>query len=267
MPGESAGAALEAAQRLAGEGLSATFTLLGENVDEPSQASAAAGEYLRLLDRIEELDLDAEISVKPSQLGLELDRDGALAHMHRLADRSAAMGRAVWIDMESSGSVDATIGLYRELLSRSPNAGLCLQAYLRRTYDDVQALASASPAIRLVKGAYREPRDLAFGAGRLIDESYFRLACHLAKIARRLVLGTHDTDLIARVEAAVPGGRDAFEVAMLYGIRSDEQRRLARDGYTVRTLISYGPYWYPWFMRRIAEKPAANTLLALRNLI
>ena len=121
------------------------------------------------------------------------------------------------------------------------------------------------PTIRLVKGAYREPKDVAFQDKRVIDESYFRLATHLATSARRLTLGTHDTDLVARIEAAVPGGRDAFEVAMLYGIRSDEQRRLARDGYAVRTLIAYGPYWYPWFMRRIAEKPVANTLLALRN--
>jgi len=267
MPGESADEALEAALRLSHEELPATFTLLGENVDTPSQATAAADEYLRLLDRIEELDLDAEVSVKLTQLGLDLDRDAALAHMRRLADRSASMGRTAWIDMESSEHTDATIHLYRELLESSPAGGLCLQAYLRRTYDDVQALAAASPAIRLVKGAYREPRELAFGDHRLIDESYLRLACHLAKITRRLVLGTHDTDLIARVEAAVPGGRDAFEVAMLYGIRSDAQRRLARAGYAIRTLISYGPHWYPWFMRRIAEKPFENTFLALRNLV
>ncbi len=118
-----------------------------------------------------------------------------------------------------------------------------------------------------MKGAYREPKDVAFQDKRLIDESYFRLASHLATSCSRLALGTHDTDLVARIEAAVPGGRDAFEVAMLYGIRSDEQRRLAREGYAVRTLIAYGPYWYPWFMRRIAEKPVANTLLALRNLV
>jgi proline dehydrogenase len=118
-----------------------------------------------------------------------------------------------------------------------------------------------------VKGAYRETKEHAFQSKHLIDESYFRLASHLVTSARRLALGTHDTDLVARVEIAVPRGRDAFEVAMLYGIRADDQRRLARNGYTVRTLISYGPYWYPWFMRRIAEKPVANTLLALRNLV
>lgn len=267
MPGETAEHGLDAAQRLATEGLPATFTLLGENVDDLSQATAAAGEYLRLLDRIDALGLDAEVSVKLTQLGFDLEPDATMLHMERLADRSAHMGRTVWIDMESSAYVDSTIDLYASLLARFPNSGLCMQAYLHRTWDDVQKLAPMSPTIRLVKGAYREPKDVAFQDKRLVDESYFRLASHLATSCRRLALGTHDTDLVARIEAAVPGGRDAFEVAMLYGIRSDEQRRLAREGYTVRTLIAYGPYWYPWFMRRIAEKPVANTLLALRNVL
>jgi proline dehydrogenase len=267
MPGETAEDGLKAAQRLATDGLPATFTLLGENVDDLSQATAAAGEYLRLLDRIDALGLDAEVSVKLTLLGFDLEPDATMVHMERLADRSASMGRTVWIDMESSAYVDGTIDLYAALLARSPNTGLCMQAYLRRTWDDVQTLAPMSPSIRLVKGAYREPKHVAFDDKRLIDESYLRLACHLVTSARRLALGTHDTDLVARIETAIPGGREAFEVAMLYGIRSDEQRRLAREGYTVRTLIAYGPYWYPWFMRRIAEKPVANTLLALRNVL
>ena len=265
MPGETADDGLAAAERLAADGLPATFTVLGENVDDLSQATAAAGEYLRLLDRIDALGLDAEVSVKLTQLGFDLGPDATMVHMERLADRSAELGRTVWIDMESSAYVDATVDLYATLLRRSANTGLCIQAYLHRTWDDVQRLIPLSPTIRLVKGAYREPKDVAFQDKRVIDESYFRLATHLSTSARRLALGTHDTDLVARIEAAVPGGRDAFEVAMLYGIRSDEQRRLARDGFTVRTLIAYGPYWYPWFMRRIAEKPVANTLLALRN--
>jgi proline dehydrogenase len=267
MPGETAEEGLEAAQRLAGHGLPSTFTVLGENVDDLAQATAAAGECLRLLDRIDTLGVDAEVSVKLTQLGFDLDPDATMNHMERLADRSAEMRRTVWIDMESSAYVDGTIDLYAALLARSPNTGLCMQAYLRRTWDDVQRLAPLSPSIRLVKGAYREPKDLAFQGKALIDESYFRLASHLAASANRLALGTHDTGLIERIEAAVAGGRRAFEVAMLYGIRSDEQCRLAREGYTVRTLIAYGPYWYPWFMRRIAEKPVANTLLALRNVL
>jgi proline dehydrogenase len=265
MPGETADDGLTAAERLAAEGLPATFTVLGENVDDMSQATAAAGEYLRLLDRIDEMGLDAEVSVKLTQLGFDLEPDATMLHMERLADRSAEMDRTVWIDMESSAYVDGTVDLYAALLRRSPNTGLCIQAYLHRTWDDVQRLAPLGPTIRLVKGAYREPKAVAFQDKRVIDESYFRLATHLATSARRLALGTHDTDLVARIEAATPGGRSSFEVAMLYGIRADEQRRLAGDGFAVRTLIAYGPYWYPWFMRRIAEKPVENTLLALRN--
>lgn len=268
MPGETAQEAIDAAQRLAGSaGIPATFTRLGEHTTELSQAADAAREYLRLLDRIEELGLDAEISVKLTQLGLDQDPGVTATHMSRLVDRSEQLGRTCWIDMESTAHVAATVDLYERELRRSPHVGLCLQAYLRRTYDDVCRLLPAEPSIRLVKGAYREPRELAFASKAAIDESFARLASHLVHgRARRLALGSHDTDLIARVSADL-GGHEAFEVAMLYGIRSDEQRRLADEGYRVRTLISYGPSWYPWFMRRMAEKPVANTWLALRNLV
>ena len=268
MPGESAEDALAAAQRqFDADAIPVTFTRLGENVQELSQAADAAGDYLRMLDRIEELGLDAEISLKLTQLGFDLDPDVTATHLARLVDRSAELGRTCWIDMESTHYVAATVDLYERELSRSPHVGLCLQAYLRRTYEDIQRLLPAEPSIRLVKGAYREPKEVAFQSKASIDESYLRLASHLVKGgARRVALGSHDTDLIARIDAAL-GGHDGFEVAMLYGIRTDEQRRLHAEGYQVRTLISYGPSWYPWFMRRIAEKPVENTLLALRNLV
>ena len=268
MPGESAEDALAAAQRqFDTDAIPVTFTRLGENVQELSQAADAAGDYLRMLDRIEELGLDAEISLKLTQLGFDLDPDVTATHLSRLVDRSAALGRTCWIDMESTHYVAATVDLYERELKRSPHVGLCLQAYLHRTYDDIQRLLPAEPSIRLVKGAYREPKEVAFQSKASIDESYLRLASHLVKGgARRIALGSHDTDLIARIATAL-GGHDGFEVAMLYGIRTDEQRRLHAEGYRVRTLISYGPSWYPWFMRRIAEKPVENTLLALRNLV
>ena len=268
MPGESAEDALAAAQRqFDTDAIPVTFTRLGENVQELSQAADAAGDYLRMLDRIEELGLDAEISLKLTQLGFDLDPDVTATHLSRLVDRSAELGRTCWIDMESTHYVAATVDLYERELKRSPHVGLCLQAYLRRTYEDIQRLLPAEPSIRLVKGAYREPKEVAFQSKASIDESYLRLASHLVKGgAKRVALGSHDTDLIARIATAL-GGHDAFEVAMLYGIRTDEQRRLHAEGYQVRTLISYGPSWYPWFMRRIAEKPVENTLLALRNLV
>ena len=174
--------------------------------------------------------------------------------------------------MESTGYVEATVDLYEGLLKDGHDVGLCMQAYLKRTWDDVQRLLPHGPSIRLVKGAYRESSDAVFTDRRVIDEAYLRLATHLATDpegrVRRTVLGTHDMDLVARIEGAVgAGARDRVEIAMLYGIRVEDQLRLARDGYAVRTLISYGDHWYPWFMRRIAEKPVPNTLLALRNLL
>lgn len=267
MPGEDAEDALGAAGRLASEGIPVSFTRLGENTADLAQAAEAAGDYLRLLDRIEELGLDAEISVKLTQLGYDLDPGITATHLGRLVDRSAEIDRTCWIDIESTPYVDGTLDLYEAQLAHSPNVGLCLQAYLRRTYDDIQRLLPSGPSIRLVKGAYREPKDLVFTSKAAIDESYFRLAQHLVQGgAHRVVLGSHDTDLIERIETSL-GGHDDFEIAMLYGIRADEQRRYASEGYAIRTLISYGPSWYPWFMRRIAEKPVENTLLALRNLV
>lgn len=268
MPGETAEDAIAAAERMVREaGIPATFTRLGENTTDLAQAAEATGDYLRLLDRIEDLGLDAEISVKLTQLGFDQDTGVTATHLRRLVDRSAELGRTCWIDMEASAYVEGTVDLYEAELDRSPHVGLCLQAYLRRTYDDIKRLLSSTPTIRLVKGAYKESHEIAFTSSAAIDESFRRLSAHLVGgQARRVVLGSHDTDLIGRIASEL-GGNDRFEVAMLYGIRSDEQRRLAAEGFAVRTLISYGPSWYPWFMRRLAEKPVENTVLALRNLV
>jgi proline dehydrogenase len=175
--------------------------------------------------------------------------------------------------MESSRYADATVDLYRELRASHPNTGICLQAYLRRTVGDIESMLPLEPSVRLVKGAYKEPETLLVGGRALIDESYRALALRLLErggARSRLVLGTHDVGLVMRIEldAAVRGmDRDAFEIEMLYGIRAADQVRLAAEGYRVRTLIAYGSFWYPWFMRRIAEKPVENSLLALRNLV
>jgi proline dehydrogenase len=272
MPGEDAEDALAAAQHLGADGLPVTFTVLGENVTDLSQATAATGAYLRLLDRIEELGVDGEVSVKLTQLGFDLDPEHTAMQVARLAERSSTLGRTVWIDIESTRYVDGTLDLYEGVLKDGHDVGLCLQAYLRRTWDDVQRLLPHRPSIRLVKGAYKEPPEHVFTDKRLIDEAFLRLATHLAKDpdgrVRRTVLGTHDTALIERVERAVGAdAKDRFELAMLYGIRTADQFAFAQAGWRIRTLISFGDYWYPWFMRRIAEKPVTNSLLVLRNLV
>jgi proline dehydrogenase len=273
MPGERLDDALDAAARLSSTGLPTTFTALGENVTSEAEAERVVDHYLDAYERIAARGLDTEISVKPTHLGLDVDRALAATNLARLAERASTDATWLWLDMESSPYVEPTVELYRELRAAHGNVGVCLQAYLRRTAEDVEALLPLDPSVRLVKGAYREPPELLVGGHRLVDESFRVLADRLIDGRGphgRVVLGTHDVDLIARVEAdarARGRGKDAFEVAMLYGIRSSEQLRLSRDGHAVRTLIAYGAHWYPWFMRRIAEKPIENSLLALRNLI
>jgi proline dehydrogenase len=268
MPGETLDAALGAAARLANDGIPTIVTELGENVTTREEAEGVADHYIDAYDRITDRGLDAEISLKPTHLGIDLDPDLAAENVERVAQGAAQRGNWLWLDMESSRYVQPTIDLYRKVRATRPNTGICLQAYLRRTPIDINDLMPDA-SIRLVKGAYREHESLLVGDRRAIDESYRRLARRILELKgtdERLVLGTHDLDLVSRVEGDA-GSREGFEVAMLYGIRSTDQVRLARNGYTIRTLISYGTHWYPWFMRRIAEKPMENVFLALRNLI
>ena len=269
MPGETTDEAIAAAKRLGVQGLPTMFTVLGENVTNLDATRLVVEDYRALYDRITAEGLDTEISVKPSHLGVDLDPDATMANLEELAAAAAEHDNWLWLDMESAPYVDPTLELYRKLRAGHPNVGIALQAYLKRTADDLDSLMPLDPTIRLVKGAYREPREIVFGSREVIDEAYRRLA--LLILARmgpvgRLALGTHDVDLVRQIRSDAHG-REGFEVHMLYGIRSADQTRMAADGYRVRTLISYGTHWYPWYMRRIAEKPIANSLLALRNLV
>ena len=268
MPGETLDAALGAAARLANDGLPTIVTELGENVTTRKEAEDVADHYIDAYGTIADRSLDTEISVKPTHLGLDLDSDLAAENVGRVAYGAEQHGSWLWLDMESSRYVEPTIDLFRKVRATRPNTGICLQAYLRRTPVDINDLMPDA-SIRLVKGAYREHENLLVGDRQAIDESYRRLALRILEVkgpSERLVLGTHDVGLVSRIEVDVES-RDGFEIAMLYGIRSIDQVRLAGEGYTIRTLISYGTHWYPWFMRRIAEKPLENVLLALRNFI
>jgi proline dehydrogenase len=272
MPGETLGDAMRAAQDLASHGITATFTELGEGVTSAQDAEAVVADYLNALGRIASEGLDVEVSVKLTHLGLDLDPDVAFRNVDRLAQAAATKGNAVWIDMESHPFVDRTVEVYQRLRARHTNVGICLQAYLRRTEQDLAAVLDAGGWVRLVKGAYREPAEILVGNKRAVNEAFVRLAMRsLERVGEggaRLAVATHDTKLIDRIDGAARSAgrqRTDFEVQMLYGIRSGDQVRLSRDGFRVRTLIAYGSYWYPWYLRRLAERPA-NIWFALRNL-
>ena len=273
MPGEDSGAALAAADRFHGQGISVLLTRLGENLTRIEDAEAVAQHYLDLLDEVERRGLDGEVSVKLTQLGFDLDPERTYEHAARLATRASGLGTMLWIDMEGSPYVEGTIAMYERLKVDHPNVGIAIQAYLRRTAADIQRLLPLDPAIRLVKGAYAEPARLAYQSRAEVDGNYVALAVSMLEARRagrsvRIGLGTHDVRLIEQIvehAEALGLGRDALEVQMLYGIREDEQRRLARSGYRVRNLIAYGDAWYPWYMRRLAERPA-NVLFVLRQL-
>jgi proline dehydrogenase len=274
MPGEEPESALDAAVRFKAEGIASEFTRLGENVTNMADGDAVAEHYLGLLDDIRARGVDGEVSVKLTQLGYDLDVDRTLAHTQRLAARAGENGgKTLWIDMEGSAYAEGTIAFYERLKATHANTGLCLQSYLHRTAADIQRLLPLSPQIRLVKGAYAESPTVAYQTRHDVDTNYVAVAVSMldaihAGAEVRLGLGTHDVGLIEQIaEHATALGlpKTSFEVQMLYGIRMDQQRRLASEGYLVRDLIAYGEAWYPWYMRRLAERPA-NVLFALRQI-
>lgn len=272
MPGEESDDALRESAKLQEKGAGGIVTLLGENVEAASEARDVVDHYLGVLNDIEDRGLDVEISVKPTQLGLDLGTRTALDHLRELVE--AAGDAMVWVDMEASPYVDATLEMYRAIKETRPNVGVCLQAYLRRTPDDLEALLPLEPAIRLVKGAYREPPDVAYPKKREVDAAYAKLTTQLLREAHfgrtgRIGLGTHDERMInhAKTRAHELGmNPELWEVEMLFGIATDLQGRLMRSGTQLRVLISYGPHWFPWYMRRLAERPA-NVWFVARKMV
>ena len=271
MPGETFDAALSAAEALRSKRIGTVFTHLGENVKDSAEAQQVTEHYLEVLRRIKESGLQAEISVKLTQLGLDLSPELCFEHLNAIVER-AQKDSIIWVDMEASNYVDATLDLYRRALTAHPNVGICLQAYLHRTKDDLAKLLPLRPSIRLVKGAYDEPPEIAFARKQDVDESYFELGKQMLRAKKenrcvRAAFGTHDVALMRRLAdfAAAEGfGKKDFEVQMLYGIQRAEQERLASEGCTSIVLVAYGSYWYPWFVRRLAERPA-NLWFMVRN--
>jgi proline dehydrogenase len=274
MPGEQVDDALRAARELQPLGMTTILTHLGENLTRAEEAEEVTRHYLDVLDRVATAGLDAHISVKPTQLGLDLDRRLCEANLDRLIERAEQRNNFVWIDMESSPYVDPTLDLFRRTRAMTSRIGVALQAYLYRTEKDVASLIPLGSAIRIVKGAYLEPPDVAYPRKGDVDENFYKLCVRLlAEDARQaggqLHIATHDVALADRLTAFIKATgvpSSAYEFAMLYGIQRQQQLRLAGEGQRLRILISYGQYWFPWYMRRLAERPA-NVWFVVKNLM
>ena len=274
MPGEKLDDALRAAAEQQKLGATTILTHLGENLARVEEAEEVTQHYLEVLDKVAAQKLDAQISVKPTQLGLDHDPELCQRNQDRLIQHAEKKGNFVWIDMEGSAYVDRTLQLYKRSRAKSDKVGVAIQAYLFRTEKDVEELLKLGAAIRLVKGAYLEPPEVAYPKKADVDENFYKLACRLlSPDAQRpgalLHIATHDQALVDRLlrhiaERDVP--KSAYEFAMLFGIQRGLQQRLVADARRLRVLISYGEYWFPWYMRRLAERPA-NVLFVLKNLV
>lgn len=273
MPGEAPEDALKACAELAKGGRGTIFTKLGEAITNAEEAKAVRDHYVWLFDQIRVKSLPGHVSVKPTQLGLDIDMKMCEGYTLELAAEAQASGSFLWIDMEDSAYVDRTIDLYKKVKAQYPDTGLAIQAYLFRTAKDIADLMSVNPVIRLVKGAYAEPPHVAFPRKADTDRAYYELSDTMLQAAKAgnclPIFGTHDVALVGRIiararELGVAPGK--YEVHMLYGIKDAEQMRLRGDGQVVKTLISYGSSWFKWYMRRLAERPA-NVGFVLRSML
>jgi proline dehydrogenase len=267
--GESLAEALPSLNRLAEAGFRSTVDVLGEAVTSREAATAAADRYVGTLDALAEAGLDRNVSLKPSQMGLAIDADLARANVGRIVAHADAMDGFVRIDMEDSSTTVATLALQRDLWREHRNVGVVIQAALRRSVDDVEALIRDGVRIRLCKGAYKESPAVAFASKVDVDEQYALLMLRLLREGTYPAFATHDERLIRRALAVARRERitrDRFEFQMLYGVRRDLQDRLIRAGYTVRIYVPYGHEWYPYFMRRLAERPA-NVAFVVRSVL
>ena len=273
MPGESVEDALNAAKKFQEDSIPTVFTRLGENIQHLSEGLEVRDHYLELIDKIAEQKLDIEISLKLTQLGFDSSFEETYERFKAITQKvKEKLGNMIWIDMEGSLYTEKTIFFYKKIKEEFDKVGLCLQAYLYRTEKDLEDLMNIDANIRLVKGAYKEPSDIAFNLKKDVDENYLHLSKLLLKLKSekkiRAAFATHDETICAQIlkEAkhySVP--KDQVEFQMLYGIKSGYQKELADHGYQVRVLISYGDFWYPWYMRRLAERPA-NVWFVIKNI-
>ncbi|MBD9704726.1 proline dehydrogenase family protein [Streptomyces sp. ID01-12c] len=273
IPGERVDDIVPVIRELTGRGLDVTMDVVGEDITRPEQAAAARDAYLELIDRLKELELGerAEMSVKLSLFGQALDggHELALANVRPVVEAAAAIGTTVTLDAEDHSTLDSMFAIHDELRRDFPQTGCVIQAYLFRTEADARRLAENGSRVRLVKGAYKEPADVAFQQKAEIDHAYVRVLKILMDGEGYPMIGSHDPRLISITqELAHRAGRklDEYEFQMLYGIRGDEHLRLAAEGHRMRVYTAYGTDWYGYFMRRLAEKPA-NLRFFLRAMV
>jgi proline dehydrogenase len=273
MPGETPAEAIKATRELLKHNIPTTFTHLGENINDLSEAEISTQHYVDLIEIINSEKLDVEVSLKLTQIGFDLSFEKTLEFFKELTQKARECNNNIFIDIEDSSYVDKTIDFYKRIKEEYDNVGLCLQSYLYRTMDDVKAMIDINPWIRLVKGAYNEPDTIAFKNKKDADENFFTISKYFLEQMQsremRIAFATHDLILLEQIKNEakmheIPN--DNVEFQMLYGIKEREQINLASQGYNVRTLISYGKLWYPWYMRRLAERPA-NVGFVLRNIL
>jgi proline dehydrogenase len=260
---ESAIAAVRVLNRA---GIRGTLSHLGEHITDVARATAEADAFTHALDTLSREGVQCGISIKPSQMGMFIDPAMAEAGIRKVTECAAANGRFVRIDMEDSSWIDATLNLVRSVHADFPNIGVVLQSYLRRCEADVRSLNEERISVRFCKGAYNEPASVAFPTKSQVDSEYVRLSAILLESGIHPGFATHDPVIIEKIKAMADGrGKDTWEYQMLHGVRRDLQHSLAADGYRVRVYVPYGAEWYPYFMRRLAERPA-NIGFILRNL-
>jgi len=267
--GETLDEALRVAESLNRSGMSVILNHLGENVRTADEARASYRSYHQILQELSRRKSDGTVTVKPTQLALELDEALCRELTLSLVREAAGLGNFVEIDMEHSSAAEATVSLFEHVRREHANVGLALQSYLRRTRSDLERLKPLRPKIRLVKGAYQEPRDVAFAEKWEVDESYRELMGILFADGFHPAIATHDEKLLTEAKdlaARYHRGPAEWEVQMLLGVRRDLQESLVREGYRMRVYVTYGTEWVPYFMRRLAERPA-NVGFVLRSLI
>ncbi len=267
--GEDLEGAVRAVRLLNADGFDATLDFLGESVHAAAEAEEACKVYLGMLDRLAGEGLRSHISIKPTQLGLALDEDLACRFLSELAQRAALHHNFVRIDMEGSAHTESTLRVFQRVNAPRDVMGVVIQSYLRRSEKDVDDLVKAGARVRLVKGAYQEPPELAFPRKADVDASFVKLMEKLLASGEFHAIATHDPRMIAATQTYAKQhglASSQYEFQMLYGIGRQVQRDLLRQGYRVRVYVPYGHQWYPYFMRRLAERPA-NLLFLMRNLL